>query len=191
MITSEPNIPLTLLTSCPSVYGRILRLGPRAILMRPLQYRNAWIHLHPRAFFDACHSHDRAPYASRSFTTSQPSTSSDTANVASNRFTGVIFSAEQPSDLPQRLTKLSDWKLSPSNKGISRQFTFSGFAPAWRFMSIVADECKTKRHHPSWHNLYSQVTIEWTTHKPEGLSIKDVEMAEFCDQTADNIGLKK
>jgi 4a-hydroxytetrahydrobiopterin dehydratase len=112
-------------------------------------------------------------------------------NVASNQFTGVILSAGQPSDLPQRLTKLSDWKLSPSNKGILRQFTFLGFAPAWRFMSIVADECKTKRHHPSWHNLYSQVTIEWTTHNPEGLSIKDVEMAEFCDRTADGIGLKK
>lgn len=109
----------------------------------------------------------------------------------SNQFAGVVFSVEQPFDLPQRLTKLSDWKLSSSNRGISRQFTFPSFGSAWRFMSIVADECKAKRHHPSWHNLYSQVTIEWTTHKPEGLSIKDVEMAEFCDRTADQIGLKE
>ena len=58
-------------------------------------------------------------------------------------------------------------------------------------MSLVAEECKTKRHHPSWHNLYNKVTIEWTTHKPEGLSIKDVDMAEICDQTADKIGLTK
>jgi 4a-hydroxytetrahydrobiopterin dehydratase len=57
-------------------------------------------------------------------------------------------------------------------------------------MSAVAEECKAKRHHPSWHNLYNQVTVEWTTHKPEGLSVKDVDMAEFCDQTATEIGLK-
>jgi 4a-hydroxytetrahydrobiopterin dehydratase len=57
-------------------------------------------------------------------------------------------------------------------------------------MSVIADECKQKKHHPSWSNLYNNVTIEWTTHKPEGLSIKDIEMAEFCDRVADEIGLK-
>lgn len=57
-------------------------------------------------------------------------------------------------------------------------------------MSTVAGECKVKKHHPSWSNLYNKVTVEWTTHKPEGLSIKDVEMAEFCDQVASKIGVK-
>jgi 4a-hydroxytetrahydrobiopterin dehydratase len=38
--------------------------------------------------------------------------------------------------------------------------------------------------------MYNQVNIEWTTHRPEGLSIKDVEMAEFCDLIANDIGLK-
>ena len=72
--------------------------------------------------------------------------------------------------------------------GIVREFAFPTFSAAWRFMSLVADECKAKRHHPSWHNLYNKVTIEWTTHKPKGLSMKDVEMAEFCDKAADEIG---
>jgi 4a-hydroxytetrahydrobiopterin dehydratase len=75
--------------------------------------------------------------------------------------------------------------------GLIRQFTFPTFAAAWRFMSIVAEECKTRRHHPSWHNLYNKVTVEWTTHNPQGLSIKDVEMAEFCDRTASEIGSNK
>ncbi|KAF1959666.1 transcriptional coactivator/pterin dehydratase [Byssothecium circinans] len=74
--------------------------------------------------------------------------------------------------------------------GITRHFTFPTFNAAWRFMSIVADECKAKRHHPSWSNMYNKVNIEWTTHKPLGLSIKDVEMAELCDRIADEIGLK-
>lgn len=187
-ITPEPNVSLTF---SPSVFGRVLRAGPCAILQRPLQNRIGLIRWNPRVAFEACHSRHWVPCTTRSLTASHFSTSSGSTDVESNQFAQVIFSAKQPSDLPQRLTKLSNWKLSSSNKGISRQFTFRGFASAWHFMSIVADECKTKRHHPSWHNLYSQVTIEWTTHKPEGLSIKDVEMAEFCDRTADEIGLKK
>ncbi|CAE7214792.1 hypothetical protein PTNB73_07825 [Pyrenophora teres f. teres] len=104
----------------------------------------------------------------------------------------IIFAAHQPSHLPDRLSSLFPaWQLSDSRKGIVRVFTFSSFTKAWHFMSLIADECKTKKHHPSWSNLYNRVTIEWTTHKPEGLSIKDVEMAEFCDQKAAEIGLKE
>jgi 4a-hydroxytetrahydrobiopterin dehydratase len=58
-------------------------------------------------------------------------------------------------------------------------------------MDTVAQECKVQRHHPEWSNLYNKVTVEWTTHRPEGLSIKDVDMAEFCDKTASEIGLKE
>jgi 4a-hydroxytetrahydrobiopterin dehydratase len=103
----------------------------------------------------------------------------------------VIFSAGQPSDLPERVSGLlSKWDLSPSKKGITRHYTFTSFSKAWKFMSAVAEECKLRQHHPSWSNLYNNVTIEWTTHNPEGLSIKDVEMAEFCDRYAEDIGLK-
>jgi 4a-hydroxytetrahydrobiopterin dehydratase len=103
----------------------------------------------------------------------------------------ILFSAGQPAELPARASKLmSAWHLSTSKKSITRQYTFSSFSKAWNFMTLVAEECKAKRHHPSWSNLYNEVTIEWTTHKPEGLSIKDVEMAEFCDRTANEIGLK-
>ncbi|KAF1921129.1 pterin 4 alpha carbinolamine dehydratase-domain-containing protein [Ampelomyces quisqualis] len=115
-----------------------------------------------------------------------------TAHVApSHARDEIIFSAGQPSHLPERaLNLLSNWHLSASRKAITRHYTFTSFSKAWKFMSAVADECKLRQHHPSWSNLYNKVTIEWTTHKPEGLSIKDVEMAEFCDRCADEIGLK-
>lgn len=58
-------------------------------------------------------------------------------------------------------------------------------------MSLVGNEVRNKRHHPSWSNMYDRVEIEWTTHKPEGLSSKDADMAEFCDRAADKIGLKE
>ncbi|KAH7400757.1 pterin 4 alpha carbinolamine dehydratase-domain-containing protein [Phaeosphaeria sp. MPI-PUGE-AT-0046c] len=105
--------------------------------------------------------------------------------------TDIVFSVDQASHVrPRALKLLSAWELSSSNKGITRHYTFSSFAKAWKFMSIVADECKVKKHHPAWSNLYNKVTVEWTTHNPEGLSSKDVEMAEFCDRSAHEIGLK-
>ncbi|PVI06146.1 transcriptional coactivator/pterin dehydratase [Periconia macrospinosa] len=116
--------------------------------------------------------------------------SSSRPSASSPSLSEIRFSAGQPEDLPSRLMELSAWNVTPSKSGITRQFTFRTFNDAWRFMNVVAEECKAKRHHPSWSNLYNQVTIEWTTHKPQGLSVKDVEMAVFCDRAADEIGLK-
>lgn len=55
-------------------------------------------------------------------------------------------------------------------------------------MSAVADECKTRRHHPEWSNVYSRVSVTWTTHDPPGLSAADVDMACFCDIKAGELG---
>ncbi|KAF2191327.1 transcriptional coactivator/pterin dehydratase [Zopfia rhizophila CBS 207.26] len=124
---------------------------------------------------------------SSSHATSKP----DAKGTPSSETSSIIFSENQPTELPNRVSKLTAWTITPSNMGITRRFTFPTFSAAWRFMSSVAEECKAKRHHPIWSNLYNEVTIEWTTHQPKGLSIKDVEMAEFCDRTADAVGLKK
>jgi 4a-hydroxytetrahydrobiopterin dehydratase len=49
-------------------------------------------------------------------------------------------------------------------------------------MDTVAQECKKRKHHPEWTNIYNRTHVRWTTHNPEGLSAKDVEMATFCDR---------
>lgn len=36
--------------------------------------------------------------------------------------------------------------------------------------------------------VYNKVVIRWTTHSPLGLSIKDVEMAKFCDERGAELG---
>jgi 4a-hydroxytetrahydrobiopterin dehydratase len=51
-------------------------------------------------------------------------------------------------------------------------------------MNAVAEECKVKKHHPEWSNVYNTTFIRWTTHSPPGLSAKDIEMARFCDEQA-------
>ena len=51
-------------------------------------------------------------------------------------------------------------------------------------MNTVAKECKEQKHHPEWSNVYNKTHILWTTHRPKGLSSKDVHMARFCDDAA-------
>jgi len=61
-------------------------------------------------------------------------------------------------------------------------------------MTTVAEECKKKRHHPEWSNVYNTVFVRWTTHRPRdpevspGVTGVDVEMAGFCDETAREAG---
>lgn len=53
-------------------------------------------------------------------------------------------------------------------------------------MSEIAIECNKPqyRHHPEWSNVYNFTRVRWTTHWPEGISGKDLEMARFCDEVA-------
>jgi len=57
-------------------------------------------------------------------------------------------------------------------------------------MNAVAAEAEKKgvKHHPEWTNVYNQVQIRWTTHRPLGLSEKDLTMAHFCDAAAADFG---
>ncbi|KAF1932733.1 transcriptional coactivator/pterin dehydratase [Didymella exigua CBS 183.55] len=112
------------------------------------------------------------------------------ANLPNGESVKLIFSANQPQDLASRVEPLlGSWQITPSGKGLKKEFIFKTFNSAWKFMDTIAQECKVQRHHPEWSNLYNKVTIEWTTHRPEGMSVKDADMAEFCDRMAAEIGL--
>ena len=72
---------------------------------------------------------------------------------------------------------------SPSS--LSRTFHFKTFKAAWSFMTAVAEECKKRRHHPEWSNVYNTVFVRWTTHRPRdpnvspGITRVDIEMAGY------------
>ncbi|CAD0108746.1 unnamed protein product, partial [Aureobasidium uvarum] len=38
------------------------------------------------------------------------------------------------------------------------------------------------KHHPEWTNVFNKTHVRWTTHRPLGLSSKDIVMARFCDE---------
>ncbi|KAF8425917.1 pterin 4 alpha carbinolamine dehydratase-domain-containing protein [Tirmania nivea] len=101
-----------------------------------------------------------------------PNTTPDTIAEASK----LLASATRP------------WGLIQSPPGFQRRIKFKTFATAMKFWSTVADECKAQKHHPEWGNVYNEVVVRWTTHRPKGISSKDVHMAKFCDRTAAELG---
>jgi len=51
-------------------------------------------------------------------------------------------------------------------------------------MTAVSLQCKLKKHHPEWSNVFNTTFIRWTTHNPKGLSTQDLDMATICDTLA-------
>ncbi|KAG9546224.1 hypothetical protein KCU71_g16157, partial [Aureobasidium melanogenum] len=80
------------------------------------------------------------------------------------------------------------WKVTDDKRGLERTFRFKTFKATWDFMNTVAAECKVQKHHPEWTNVFNKTHVRWTTHKPMGLSSKDVLMAKFCDEAGSRHG---
>jgi len=80
------------------------------------------------------------------------------------------------------------WNLTAQRNGVEREFKFKTFKKTWAFMDAVAAQCAVQKHHPEWSNIYNTTFIRWTTHSPPGLSSKDVQMAQYCDEKAAEFG---
>ncbi|MCJ1427457.1 hypothetical protein MMC29_005360 [Sticta canariensis] len=86
--------------------------------------------------------------------------------VDTNKIRFVPAQGEDEARLARKLNVLLEerggrWRLAEDGKGIERCFRFKTFDSAW---------------------VYQKTFIRWTTHRPDGLSIKDVEMAAVCDE---------
>ena len=79
------------------------------------------------------------------------------------------------------LARLPDWTLRADGLAIERSLRFSDFAEAFGFMARVAIHAEKADHHPEWSNVYNRVEITLTTHDADGLSTRDVALAELID----------
>jgi 4a-hydroxytetrahydrobiopterin dehydratase len=79
------------------------------------------------------------------------------------------------------------WQLEPDKKGIRKQFSFSDFQTAWKFMSDIAVKAEQMNHHPEWFNVYGRVDIRLTTHDAGGLTSLDLEMARFAEDASKKV----
>ena len=73
---------------------------------------------------------------------------------------------------------LPEWSLAREGKAIERSFEFADFSEAFAFMARVALIAEKRDHHPEWFNVYNKVDITLTTHDADGLSHRDVHMAQ-------------
>jgi len=82
------------------------------------------------------------------------------------------------------LTRLNLWRHDSGRDALTRSLVFKNFRQAWSFMTEIALAAEQADHHPEWFNVYNRVDILLTTHDCQGLSLRDVKLAECIDQTA-------
>ncbi|MFS4439434.1 4a-hydroxytetrahydrobiopterin dehydratase [Paracoccaceae bacterium GXU_MW_L88] len=85
----------------------------------------------------------------------------------------------KPSEKALAHCEKSGWTVE--DERLTRSFEFDNFREAFGFMTRVALLAETAGHHPDWSNSYNKVDIALTTHDADGLTEKDVALAEKID----------
>ncbi|XP_068246305.1 pterin-4-alpha-carbinolamine dehydratase 2-like [Palaemon carinicauda] len=75
------------------------------------------------------------------------------------------------------------WNMVDGRDAINKTFLFQSFNEAWSWMSRVALAGERMGHHPEWFNVYNTVQVTWITPECNGITVRDVKMAHFCDST--------
>mgnify|MGYP001436989326 FL=1 len=84
-------------------------------------------------------------------------------------------------EVERRLRTLTGWTLD--GNAIRKQYTFSGFPEAVRFVDRLAPQAEAADHHPDILINYKRVTLTYTTHSEGGLTAKDFAGAAMADRT--------
>lgn len=95
-------------------------------------------------------------------------------NVGMRKFSGP--------ELKDALSSLSGWTVAGGK--LHKEYKFADFIHAFGFMSTSALAIEKMGHHPEWCNVYNRVTVDLTTHDAQGITAKDVELAQLLDQVA-------
>ena len=82
------------------------------------------------------------------------------------------------------LASLKGWAEVSGRDAISKTFTFRDFNEAFGFMTRVALIAEKMDHHPEWSNVYKTVAVTLSTHDADGLTERDVKLAEAMDKLA-------
>ena len=103
---------------------------------------------------------------------------------------------EQQTIKKRKMTKLTDeerktvlkslldkgWKLEKSGRdAIVKEFLFKDFNQAFGFMTRIALIADKMDHHPEWFNVYNKVKILLSSHDVNGLSARDIKLANHIE----------
>ena len=82
------------------------------------------------------------------------------------------------------LRELHGWSEVADRDAIRKSFHFSNFSEAFGFLSRVALTAEKMDHHPEIFNVYNRVELILSTHDVEGLSERDIRLAQAVDELA-------
>ena len=86
-----------------------------------------------------------------------------------------------PAERDRLLPGLDGWEIDAERDGIRKSYRFADFTHAFGFMARVALLAEKADHHPEWFNVYNRVDILLTTHDANGLSMRDIDLANAID----------
>jgi 4a-hydroxytetrahydrobiopterin dehydratase len=92
--------------------------------------------------------------------------------------------ATTPIGAPAAAARLHGWTAIEGRDAIAKTYRFKDFSAAFGFMTRCALKAEQMDHHPEWFNVYNRVEVVLTTHDANGVSEKDVALAQFMDQIA-------
>ncbi|MBV9829811.1 MAG: 4a-hydroxytetrahydrobiopterin dehydratase [Alphaproteobacteria bacterium] len=82
------------------------------------------------------------------------------------------------------LQGLHGWSEADDRDAIRKSYHFSDFSEAWAFLSRIALAAEKMDHHPEIFNIYNRVLIILSTHDVEGVSERDIRLAQIIDELA-------
>jgi 4a-hydroxytetrahydrobiopterin dehydratase len=90
----------------------------------------------------------------------------------------------KPAERADALRRLPQWHAVKGRNSITTIFTFADFGAAFAFMTHAALVAEKMNHHPEWSNVYKTVTVTLTTHEADGLTERDIRLAEAMERIA-------
>jgi 4a-hydroxytetrahydrobiopterin dehydratase len=85
------------------------------------------------------------------------------------------------------LPALDGWAMAEGRDAITKRFVFADFNAAFGWMTRVALAAERLDHHPEWSNVYKTVEVTLATHDANGLTRRDIELAQRMDQFASGL----
>ncbi|MDZ4367880.1 MAG: 4a-hydroxytetrahydrobiopterin dehydratase [Afipia sp.] len=82
------------------------------------------------------------------------------------------------------LLSLKGWSEVSGRDAITRTFTFRDFNEAFGFMTRAALVAEKSDHHPEWRNVYKTVEVVLATHNADGVTARDIALAEAMNKIA-------
>ena len=87
-------------------------------------------------------------------------------------------------DRRQAMAALTGWQEVDGRDAITRQFKFADFNAAFAWMTRVALLAEKMDHHPEWFNVYNRVEVTLATHEADGVTRRDIAMAQAMNAYA-------